>query len=518
MSKSKYKFIIRNKMLKLYEIEDDFRASFLLKVDWLLENAVFPTDRSYAENLLDLWNVYMPGYRFDKILLDYFDEYFIVLRFVHNCEIFKFNSTKKMQETLIKNYLKYRISQGNTNRMVLIQECFDFLKDYYDRTKLYNYIDKIFEYYFPNQEIDTQSSLFLKRFQDNSNQAYTYILERIQDIGEQRNQELNARNNLLDSLEVIDKDEEKIYTLINILLIRIAMSKEEDKFSEILKRTWNDTFENIEYSDKIYSFIEKYEKPYMNATCFGIKDIKDEKVIKQLYKDAIILSTALQAIEEGERFGLKEIVEYWKNDGRHFWGGCYFHDAFDRMKTGFHSDIILNHKNEIHAFYNALKEKIKFADFQIVNDENLSIEKRNSSSELDHAVLNEKDRYIEELHERISDLEEKIEIQEKEVLSEFISLLDSRKYDYVLGQLYRTAYSYEFPKMEEIQRILKNLFEIMNINGIDIYGEIGDNVSMEEIKKGKYRLDKNFKEMAKIKYPGYRIDNSVILHPFVEEE
>ena len=36
-----------------------------------------------------------------------------------------------------------------------------------------------------------------------------------------------------------------------------------------------------------------------------------------------------------------------------------------------------------------------------------------------------------DIQERISELEEKVENTEKEVLSQFISLLDSKKYDYV---------------------------------------------------------------------------------------
>lgn len=136
---------------------------------------------------------------------------------------------------------------------------------------------------------------------------------------------------------------------------------------------------------------------------------------------------------------------------------------------------------------------------------------------MDHAALNKKDRQIEELQERITELEEKVDNTEKEVLSRFISLLDSKKYDHVLGQLYRTAYMRDAVKIEEIQRILKNLFEIMNISGIDIYGELGTKVDSEELKKGKYRVDSEISSNAKIKYPGYRVSNSVILHPVVEE-
>ena len=131
--------------------------------------------------------------------------------------------------------------------------------------------------------------------------------------------------------------------------------------------------------------------------------------------------------------------------------------------------------------------------------------------------MNEKERQIDDLQEKITELEEKVEITEKEVLSQFISLLDSKKYDHVLGKLYRIAYSEDSVKTGDIKRILKNLFEIMNISGIDVYGEIDTEVKDVDLKKGKYRLDKDVSGNAVVKYPGYRVGNSVILHPLAEE-
>ena len=64
---------------------------------------------------------------------------------------------------------------------------------------------------------------------------------------------------------------------------------------------------------------------------------------------------------------------------------------------------------------------------------------------------------------------------------------------------------------------MKNLFEIMNISGIDIYGEIDTDVQEEELKKGKYRVDAEIKGKSCVKYPGYKWGDTVILHPLAEE-
>jgi len=506
-----------DKIVKFYQIEGESKGTFFLQVDWLLENAVYPLESGYADNLLDLWNVYMPGYKFDGVVLEYSKRYFPVLRFVHDGEIFKFNSIKIMQECAVKNYLKYLISQGQTNRMTLVKDCFDLFKDITDRTRLYDIINQTIENYFVNGEIEQCSVMFLKKFQDYFEQPYIDIVERLADIHEQKQQALEARSNLLKTLKVQKRDVEEVGTLINILLCRIALADGESRFSDVLEDMWNKTVSSVTYTDLIYSFIEKYEKPYMNAACFGIKNIKDGKVIKQLYKDAVILCAVLQSIEKGNRYGIKDVYKFWKQDGMHFAGGYFFDDEFERMKYAFNSDILISHKDDILAFHNILIEKIHTVGFQSSSNNAIFREKRSSALEMDHVALNEKDRQIEELQERISELEEKVDNTEKEVLSQFISLLDSKKYDHVLGKLYRMAYIERTMRIEDIQRILKNLFEIMNISGIDVYGKLEIEVSGDEIRRGKYRVDHEITKEAKLKYPGYRIGNSVILHPLAEE-
>lgn len=508
------KISIAEKMIKVYGIADDLKGLFYLQVDWLLENAVYPTESGYAENLSDLWNVYMPGYRFDRIVLEYSKKNHPVLRYVHDGEIQKFNSIKYMQDAAIKNYIKYQISQGKTNRVLLVKDCFETFKDISDRTKLYDIINKCVEIYFENGEIEQQSISFLKRFQDNNVQPYIEITERLSDIYELKGMVLLARKNLYEELYITKLNETEFKALINILLCRLAVADGERKFSEVLETTWNSTFEGVPYSEKVYTFIEKYEKPYMNAACFSIKNLRDDRVIRQLYKDAIILTAAIENAEKcNSKFGLREINDVWKREGMKFANGYFFDDEYERMKDGLFSGKLLENRNAIETFHEKLLKKINSADFSVRS----SGSRRYHSLEMEHVALNEKERQIDDLQEKISELEEKVEITEKEVLSQFISLLDSKKYDHVLGKLYRIAYSEDSVKTDDIKRILKNLFEIMNISGIDVYGEIDTEVKDVDLKKGKYRLDKDVSGSAVVKYPGYRVGNSVILHPLAEE-
>lgn len=508
------KNFIMDRMIKLYGIAEDMKGLFCLQVDWLLENAVYPSENGYAENLSDLWNVYMPSYHFDRIVLEYSKKHHSVLRYVHDGEIQKFNSVKCMQETAIKNYIKTKISQGITSRMILVKECFEVFKDITDRTKLYDVINKCLEVYFVNGEIEQQANSFLKRFQDSDVQPYAEIIERLLDINEQKEMALSSRKKLYESLNITKMSETEFKALIVILLCKLAVTDGERRFSEVLQNTWNETFREISYSDDVYSFIEKYEKPYMSAACFGVKNIRDGKVIRQLYKDAIILVAAIENAEKGNsKFGLREVNDVWKRDGVKFAGRYLFDDEFERMKDCLRSSVLINNRNVIEEFHNVLLKKIEIADFSSRNTGG----KKYHSSEMENVALNEKDRQIDDLQEKVAELEEKIDITEKEVLSQFISLLDSKKYDHVLGKLYRIAYSNDEMKTVDIKRILKNLFEIMNISGIDVIGEIDTEANDVDLKKGKYRLDREVSGKAQIKYPGYRVGNSVILHPLAEE-
>ena len=507
---------VREKILRFYEVEENSRGIFLLQVDWMLENAVFPMENEYAVNLMDLWDVYMPNYKFDEIVLKYSKKYFPVLRYVHDREIYKFNSVRLMQENAIKNFVKFCMAQGETDRAVLTRECFDKFKDVSDRTLLHDMIKRATELYFQNGEIEQYGLMFLKRFQDYTEQPYTEILERLTDIHEQKELMLSARADLYYMLKPVRMGEEKFQTLVNILLCRIAATDGERRFSDVLESVWNNTLEGVPYDKAVYAFIEKYEKPYMNAACFGIKNIRDIKVIRQLYKDAIIFCAVTEAVEKGHSYGVREIKDYWKRDGMRFSDGFFFDDEFERIKRGLDPKLLLAHKADIERFHAMVLERTRAVDFAAEGSGGAP-RGRSAASETEQAALNKKERQIEELQERIAELEEKVDNTEKEVLSQFISLLDSKKYDHVLGKLYRIAYDEETGKMEDVQRSLKNLFEIMNISGIDVYGEIGAAVDAEEIKRGRYRVEKEISERALVKYPGYRVGNSVILHPLAEE-
>jgi len=505
----------KDKMLKFYNIKREETGAFLLQVDWLLENSVLPKENDYAQNLMELWNVYMPNYKFDRIVLDYSKKYFPVLRFIHDEELDKFKSAKFMQEAAMKNYLKSRISQGESSRVTLIKECFEAFKDVSDRTKLYEFVNRVIDGYFSNGEIEQYAVMFLKRFEDYNEQVYEDILDRLQEFNEQKEQISKARVSLGDRLKAGNREE--FMTLINIVLCRLALADGEKKFSDVLENIWKDTVPNVKYNDAVYRFVDKFEKPYMTAACFGIKGVRDKKVIQQLYKDAIILCAAVECMEKDEHFGIKEINDFWKKDGMRFSKGYFFDDEYERMKEGLDKKLLLKYKSDIEAFRQALIAKIDGDDLSNKSHRSGNKERRSSYEEMGHVVINEKERQISDLQERITELEEKLESQEREILAQFISLLDSKKYDHVLGKLYRRAYAGEEFKTEDIQGILKNLFEIMNISGIDIYGEIDTDVQEEELKKGKYRVDAEIKGKACVKYPGYKWGDTVILHPLAEE-
>lgn len=509
-------YSVRKKLMMHYKINDAEKGEFFLKVDWLLENAVYPKENGYADNLIELWNLYMPEYPFDRIVLEYSKKYFSVLRFVHDNNISEFNNVKYMQEIAVKNYIKSMISQGTIDRMLLMRDCFDAFKEIVDRTKLYDFINQILEGYSIKNTVDQMCVVFIRRFQGYEEQPYTEIIARLENVNEQKSEEAGARSIFYHSLYT-EMAEDKFQTLFNILLCKIAVSDGERRFSDTLEENWNALMEGIPYHEKIYTFIDKYEKPYMNAACFGIENIRDIKIIRQLYKDSIILSAFLKSLQDDSEFGLKEVNDFWKLEGMHFANGYYFDEEYERMRAGFNKEILLAFKDYIQSFHTLLIQRIEREDFSRKSARNEARSRRAVSLEMKNVALNEKDRQIKDLQEKVTELEEKVEVTERDVLSQFISLLDSKKYGHVLGKLYRTAYTEDMIKSEDIKVILKNLFEIMNINGIDIYGELDAKVSKEDIISGQYRVDERIRGKAIVKYPGYKLGNAVILHPIAEE-
>ena len=505
---------IKDNLLSFFDVQESEQATFLLHVDWILENAVYPKENAYVDNVVDLWNVYMPGWAFDKIILEYSSKFYSILRYVHDNELYRFNSEKLLLEAAIKNYLKYRASQGITNRMELVQDCFTKFQNLCDRNKLYDFVSRILKNYLDGDNINQTSVRFLKRFQDYQEQPYLEIVERLTEIRNQKNKETKSRTELFLSLNTIIS-EEQFQTLLNIILCKIATSDGERRFSDVLKTVWKEINIDIPYQDVIYDYIEKYEKPYMIAACFGILNIRDNAVIRKLYKDAVILCAVLEAVEQGNRYGIREINEYWRREGMIFAKGYYFEDEYERMKKGFLPDILIAYKTDIELFHQTLLKKIEASD--LGNRKPRTEIKKRVSAEMKTFSLNEEKRKNVDLQDKINVLEEKIDNCEKDVYAQLISLLDSRKYNYVLGKLYRMAYSDDEICIEDVIPILKNFFEILNISGIDIFGRLGKDINIDDIKQGKYRVDGTISDKGKLKYPGYKIGNAIILHPVAEE-
>ena len=300
-----------------------------------------------------------------------------------------------MQEAAIKNYLKSRISQGETSRVTLIKECFETFKDVSDRTKLYEFINKVIDGYFLDGEIEQYAVMFLRRFQDYTEQVYQETLDRLQEFQEQKEQISKARVSLCDRLKAGNKEE--FLTLINIMLCRLALADGEKKFSDVLESTWKETMPYVKYNDAVYRFVDKFEKPYMTAACFGIKSVRDKKVIQQLYKDAIILCAAVGCMEKNEYFGIKEVNEFWKKDGMRFSKGYFFDDEYERMKDGLDKKLLLEYKADIEAFHQALIEKIDGDDLSNKARRSGNKDRRSSYEEMGHVVINEQERQIADL-------------------------------------------------------------------------------------------------------------------------
>lgn len=542
------KTLCKQELFKVYKIDKPDEGSFLLQVDWILENAVYPIDNKYTDNLLDLWNVYMPNKKLESIVLDYAKLEYPMIPYIQSNSLNKFTTTKLLKNIAIKNYLKYLISQGETNRMNLIQTIFNIFKDISDRNWLYKDINEVIELYFDNDNVSQYSAMFLKRFQDSSVHIYEDLLKRLTQQQKIADTILNSRQELYQQLEVHTLDFKTFSTLINILLCKIALNTSNAPTEEVIAKNWNQLFSNIPYTSDVYTFINQYEKSYLLVSQFSIIATNKIGIIKTIYKDIIILCAAIDSIEKNERFNLKLVQKLWEKEGTLFKDDFYLKDRFEQINSWLDYEILLKYKDIFKQIHLQLLDRIN------AENNNLSINSiQNKSSDAtfssnnnmvspDGDLTSKKDKQISNLYKRIADLEiqyaknnelsnqinlylkeiselkEEVEITKKQTLSDFISLLDSKNYNYILGKLYRIAYKeYNQTSLNDIKLILKNLFEVINISGIDIYGDIDSSVSITDIKKGDYRVNTEIVNTAKIKYPGYKIGSQIILHPLAEE-
>ena len=535
------KTLCKQELFKVYKIDKPDEGSFLLQVDWI--------DNKYTDNLLDLWNVYMPNEKLESIVLDYAKLEYPMIPYIQSNSLNKFTTTKLLKNIAIKNYLKYLISQGETNRMNLIQTIFNIFKDISDRNWLYKDINEVIELYFDNDNVSQYSAMFLKRFQDSSVHIYEDLLKRLTQQQKIADTILNSRQELYQQLEVHTLDFKTFSTLINILLCKIALNTSNAPTEEVIAKNWNQLFSNIPYTSDVYTFINQYEKSYLLVSQFSIIATNKIGIIKTIYKDIIILCAAIDSIEKNERFNLKLVQKLWEKEGTLFKDDFYLKDRFEQINSWLDYEILLKYKDIFKQIHLQLLDRIN------AENNNLSINSiQNKSSDAtfssnnnmvspDGDLTSKKDKQISNLYKRIADLEiqyaknnelsnqinlylkeiselkEEVEITKKQTLSDFISLLDSKNYNYILGKLYRIAYKeYNQTSLNDIKLILKNLFEVINISGIDIYGDIDSSVSITDIKKGDYRVNTEIVNTAKIKYPGYKIGSQIILHPLAEED
>lgn len=499
---------IRKELFEIYEISREGEGDFLFKTELLLENAAFPTEQKYAVNLMELWNIYMPNYPFHEILLEYSRKYCPVLRYLNAGNIGKFESTKLMQKAAIKNFLKYQIIHGTTEKKELIQLCYRALQNVANRNYLYQDIQDVFQEYFPSGQVSASCLSFVKKFYDDTDKPFQMIYEQLEKKGRQSVQNIDVRQQFAAEYSVPEEEMAQFQTRLNIFLCRTALSDSVLRFSEHLREQWEKIFPELEYDDNIYQFVEKQENAYFVAGCHSIEKIGNKKVLESLYKDSVILCVALDAANQDK------VPESRETDAILDEENCIrftkLTEEFNRMKNGFVPEILKFYQNDIEEFHTRLVEKLGHKGERDTRAE--------AKRDVQTAKLIGKEQQIEELNKKIEKLTVQLSAEKDRVLTELIQQLDHQNYGHVLGKLHQIAYSQGEIAVPEAKTVITNFFEILKLYDIEAFGTLNTPVSQEEIEQDKYRLDHEIQQKAVIKYSGYLLHDSVILKPVAEEE
>jgi len=496
------------KLLQHYSIGIEERSSFILQTDWLIELSVYPKEETIVSNLSDLWNIYMPDYEFDKVVIEYMEHVFPVLMFINENGINKYDSIFTMVECAVKNYIKKEISKGNESRLSIITSCCNYFNECSVHKSLYDTINKIIELYFPDGEINKLDSVFLQRFNSNSEYPYTEIYNRISNI-------YNSRKNLADILKVPKERLSEFHILINIMLCSLAMNDDNNYIEDKIKNSWSNYIKFIPYNKCIYDYLQKNARHYITASLHGVPNIENEIVIRQLYKESLILHYIINTNVPTESITSININDYYRDNGSIFGNKCFFENELIYMKTGFDRNILIQHSDVLNALYHSIISRMKTPRFS--SKDIRSSKYATATGKMNLLNNAKKEEQIDRLKEKNIELTKKIEGIYIEALSEFIKVLDDQKYDYVLGKLFRIAYSDDECSLSEIKRTVKNLFEIMKLSGIETYGPINEILDFKNTDYSLYRAEQTITGNAVIKYPGYKIDNNIIISPYAEE-
>ena len=471
---------------------------FRMQIDWLLECAVYAPSENYQDSFRSLWETYMPAYEFTDVLWDYAEAMSKPLQYLHEGNLDAYRNRKDIREYYIKNRIKWMILQGTRDRTAIAQTIFGELKDYSDRSLLYDDINMVLKLYFDIEDISQDTVDFLRQFADKSKAVYPDFLRRLQ-----QRETADTRKKEFRRWEPSNRAE---WTRFHCLLCKVVISEDNDKFLTVMQKYWNEFLPDVPYpGGAIQEFVtadrrDRKERqlnpgeknapfrPYMETYTRGLAETNRHKDIKALYRDSLVLLAAC-ICEETPGVALGDMfLQIWSKDGK--------------------VDMDQSHGQ---------------GTTQLINDMN---------RRMDFSILPDYGDLIRDFHSRIlqrykvvlncAQSDETVELEDEisadSVLANFITMLDSNKYGYVLGRLFRVAYEDEKPDADEMKLIIKNFFEILNINGINTYGEIGEKVDEAAVKSGAYRLSEEVMGAGKILYPGYKIADTVALRPVIGKE
>ncbi|MCR4645859.1 MAG: hypothetical protein K5695_10710 [Oscillospiraceae bacterium] len=512
-----------NALLQEYDLPDTAKGDFLFKLDLLMENAVFPREQEYAYNLKELWGRYMPGYSFGEELMAYYKVACTVLQHIYEDKLSEFRTERLLKETAIRNYLKYQILQGVTDPKLLSEMCRKEMRSVAN-SYLQDDIRSIFRQYFPDGKVSDRIIAFSKNFYDASDRIFREIMERLTNKPCRNTDDIaaDARRQLAASYSIPAPDCAGFLTTLNILLCRSLLSGSDPQFPDHLKKQWAQLFPKLPYSEQVEQFVRTHEDNYFLASSTGIKGIQLKSTAEALYLDALILHEALEAALH-KRSVSAQAIKTRLNKERLF-PLRSFNETFRRMKEGLEPAVLLRYQTDIKEFHYQLQSKL----LSISNEEQKFMEmkddyqKRLNSAEARLAAQNadiiELKVETASLEQQLADAKAQIPAAEKRGLTELIRYLDDEKYGHVLGKLYRIAYSDDEAAIQDARKVLNNFFELLKMHGIETFGEMDQPVSRESIEAGDYRLDHDICEQTVVLYPGYQLEDSVILKPFVGEK
>lgn len=309
----------------------------------------------------------------------------------------------------------------------------------------------------------------------------------------------------------------KYIRIICLLYLAIEEHKKTKEAREIcIEKKWTEIFTNTEFSEEALEEIDAIIRndEYLKAIDFLFKypfrEIKNSRIVRRIITGLFVNKVLSQlphnssletVVDEAMSLfsGIPTLSIGKEEDDIEIYTRKFVTDdgnIDDRI-----SEVLWKYSSLISSFYKQAVEDINSED---------SARKRYWWEGL-----------LDEKRQQVSDLQEELVITRANTIFELIETLNSPSYNFLLSRLYRFAYGYDQPSVDEIRMEVKNLIQVLHLFNVSTTDNnlIDKNISDPACEELNYKtaVISDMKSNT-IVFPGWIVSGDTVTLPIASKE